>query len=83
MGIIVELVYFLDRSGDNVVDLDSAVAELESVAASLGTLSLADREAFVLHVGRMLEEERAAGVGTDRLRFLESLPQDLGLVASS
>ena len=79
MLIAVEAAAFLELSGDDVVDEDAAVEQMESIAARLQALPPAELEEFL----RLVEEEaqRAARKGDRPLaEFLEGFPESFGLL---
>jgi hypothetical protein len=76
MRAIVDHVAFLALSGDDVVNEDAALNQLEHVAATLQELAPDERRAFVGFVGELAEK-----TGDDRRReFLQALPEHLGLL---
>jgi hypothetical protein len=78
MRAVVEAAVFAALSGDDVIREDAAVAFLEQLASTIGTLSKDDRQAFARYVGRLADEERADG-NEARADFLVTLPDNLGL----
>lgn len=76
---VVEAFAFLENCDDTILDSDAAVAQMESMAAILGELGRDEREEFVRYVEEMVAEaERTAS--SERVTFLRSLPQNIGLV---
>ena len=73
--VIAEQAAFLELSGNNVVDADSAVVQLESMASALQRLSLDEQHQFARATGRLAEEQRDAA----RADFFRNLPDQLGL----
>ena len=71
---------FLELSGDDVVDPDSAITAAEGMAAGLQRASLGERTAFI----RVCEQEAAAIKSASRDRriaqFVAGLPYSTGLI---
>ncbi|ASK94183.1 hypothetical protein KWH04_20155 [Xanthomonas campestris pv. trichodesmae] len=71
---------FLELSGDDVVDPDSAMTAAEGMAAELQGASLEERTAFI----RVCEQEAAAGKSASRdqaiTQFVAGLPYSIGLI---
>ena len=80
MKAIVESAAFLALSGDDVINPDVAVAQLEQLAAILKTLTPSEREEFIAYVQNLASSERRSG-NAKRADFLSSLPSDLGLTS--
>lgn len=82
MQIVVDELAFLEMSGDDVVDPDAAVRQLEGIAALLQELPSAERRQFL---GFVKEQADRAARDEDRLlvEFLRKLPEALGLRAGS
>jgi hypothetical protein len=78
MSAIVELAAFLALSGDDIVNPDAAVSQLEQLSAKLRELSAPDREAFISFVQELAEAERKRG-DSSRAEFLAVVPENLGL----
>jgi hypothetical protein len=76
---VIEMIVFLGTSGDQVVDPDAAVSQLELVASILGEMSESERRDFVTFVGEMAEVEELQSGNTPRAAFLRSLCSNLGL----
>jgi hypothetical protein len=76
---VIESVVFLDMSGEKVVDPDSAVSQLESIAAILKELSVDDRRYFLKSVRDMAETEEMLTGRTPRIEAILSLGRNLGL----
>jgi hypothetical protein len=76
---IVECACFVGLSGDDVVHPDAAVAHLEQLGAILKELPGQERLEVVTFIESMADaEEREAG-RTERVQFLRSLAENLGL----
>ncbi|MCP3048443.1 hypothetical protein K6X13_15280 [Xanthomonas euvesicatoria pv. allii] len=71
---------FLELSGDDVVDADSAISAAEGMAAELQGASLEERRTFV----RICEQEAVAIKSTSRdqrvAHFVAGLPYSIGLI---
>jgi len=78
MRAIVDFASFLSLSGDDDVNPDAAVAQLEQMSSSLKTLSSKDKQAFVLFIEDLLTGARKRG-DQQYIEFLAALPDDLGL----
>lgn len=79
MRAIVEAVVFAGLSGDEVIQQDAAVAQLEQLASVLKGLSPEERASFLKYVqGMAAAEERDHGRSA-RVEFLFSIPENLGL----
>jgi len=80
MKLAVDACAFLELSGDDVVDPDAAVAQLEGIAFTLkAELSAEECREFSSYVADLARRERAAGSDEERVTFLERLPEYLGL----
>lgn len=76
---LLSCIEFLSRSGDDFVDPDSAVQQLEEIARTLKMLSQEDRRRFRVIVMATAEEEEQQGARADRVTFLRALTDQLGL----
>jgi hypothetical protein len=76
---VVEAIVFLDTSGEEVVDPDSAVSQLELIATSLKELSVDERKDFLKSVRDMAENEERMTGRTPRIEAILSLGKNLGL----
>ena len=76
---LVDALAFLELSGDDVVDPDSAVKVMESIAATLQEASEEERNAIVVAAMRELNAQSAADAPEEVLDFYEHLAADLGL----
>jgi len=78
MQVVVDVVAFLDQSGDEILDEDAAVAQLEHIAEILRAMPPDELRDF----GRFVDEaaREAAAVGdVARAAFLRAVPTMLGL----
>ncbi|MCX4451214.1 hypothetical protein [Streptomyces sp. NBC_01789] len=73
---LVDMAWFIEDADDEQMDLDDAVKALESMAAVLKNLSDDQRRALRDVLGGMAEAEADPA----RRGFLETFPQDFGLV---
>jgi hypothetical protein len=76
--IVIDLIAFLALSDDDIVNPDSAIEQLEHVAATLKELSAADRQEFL---SLLMAHARDAELSGDheRFEFLTNLPAQLGI----
>lgn len=79
MQIIIDFAAFLELSGDDIIDPDAAVTQLENLASDLQELAEEDRRTFVQFVGEVASMRQAEGGSEELLNFLKSLPSNLGL----
>lgn len=77
---IANLAVFIELSEDDVVDPDSAVKQLEGLAATLGELGPAERRDFARLVTDYALEEESRGAPADRVACIRELPDALGLI---
>jgi hypothetical protein len=74
---------FLELSGDDVVDPDSAVNALENIAHELGSIGDAERLALREVLGELIEEEQAGPSGSaprrEVIEFYQSFMENFGL----
>ena len=75
---VVEAAVFFGLADDNQIKPDIAVAQLEQLGFILRKLSPAEREEFGKYVSQLAREEGAKG-STERVQFLESMLENLGL----
>jgi hypothetical protein len=80
MRVAIESAVFLGVSGDDVVQPDAAVSQLEGIASTLQELDGTGREEFLTFIREIaMAEERLTG-RTPRVEFLLSLGENLRLV---
>ena len=79
MQAVVECAAFLELSGDDVVNPDAAVRQLEGLASTLRELTPPDRIAFTEFVEDLARSELENHGSTRRVQFLQTLPENLGL----
>jgi len=80
MKSIIQCAAFLELSGDDIVNPDAAVRELETLSHELQMLSLTERQAFIDFTSHDAEDEVRRGQPQRRTEFIKSLPETLGLV---
>jgi hypothetical protein len=80
MKAIIRSAAFLELSGDDILNPDAAVRELESLSHDLQMLSPAERRELVDFALRYAEEEARMGQPQRRVEFIRSLPQALGFM---
>lgn len=78
MRAIIESAKFLALSPEDVVDPDTAIQQLEQIAAQLKTLSQTEKAVFLKFIATQAIEQRQRGRTKDA-DFLESLGNNLGL----
>jgi hypothetical protein len=76
---VVDVLAFLELSGDDVIDPDSAVKAMESIAATLHDASEEERAALAEAAMSELNRQSAADATEEVLDFYEHLLADLGL----
>lgn len=76
--IVIDLVAFLALSDDDIVDPDSAMEQLEHVAAIMKKLSVADRQEFLSLLMTHAQDAQLSG-DHERFEFLTNLPDRLGI----
>jgi hypothetical protein len=73
--VIAEQAAFLELSGDDVVDPDSAVAQLEAIASALQALSVSEQQQFALLTRQLADHQK----DQRRADFFRNLAPHLGL----
>ncbi|MEO1483002.1 MAG: hypothetical protein AAFU77_12925 [Myxococcota bacterium] len=76
--VLVDQMCFLELSGDDVINPDAAVRQMESIVAVFEELDSAQKEQLKILIERQAQEARARGIEL-RAEFIESLPEALGL----
>lgn len=71
---------FLELSGDDVIDPDSAVKALEDIAAALQEATEEEKAAFIESCSDEAEQLRTASSQSKTADFIASLPSAIGLV---
>jgi chromatin segregation and condensation protein Rec8/ScpA/Scc1 (kleisin family) len=73
MRLVIDAFLFLELSGDEVVDPDAAVQQMESIMAELRDMPKADREVFARFVEQMLAEEEKRGGEPQQIKALRAI----------
>jgi hypothetical protein len=76
---IVDTLAFLELSGDDVIDPDTAVKVMEMIAATLKEATPEEREALAAAAMAELNAQSAADASEEVLDFYEHLMADIGL----
>ncbi|HYE73632.1 MAG TPA: hypothetical protein VEF04_09875 [Blastocatellia bacterium] len=80
MELIIYQAVFLELSGDDIVDPDAAIEQLEYISWSLQQLSEADRLTFIQFVNEEALKAEAAGSNEELVDFLKTFPEAFGLI---
>jgi hypothetical protein len=80
MRVAIEAIVFFGMSGEEVIDPDAAVSQLEAIAATLKEWNNTEREEFLSYVREIAEAEERLTGRTPRVEFLLTLGANLGLV---
>ncbi len=80
MTIVWEAVAFWELAGDEVVDPDEALAQLEGVSSVLNELTPSEKKELISFAQEYAEEEETRGGTAERAAFFRSVPEVLGLV---
>ena len=80
MKSIVDFAAFLSLSGEDVVQPDAAVEQLEQLASTLKEMTHEDQQIFVHYINELARLEGQAGKDKRLTSFLETLPENLGIV---
>jgi hypothetical protein len=80
MRAIIQQAAFLQIIGDDVIDPDAAVRELEGLAETLRHLSAAERKSFVDFANRYADFEQKKGQTEEYVNFVRSFPDGIGLI---
>jgi hypothetical protein len=80
---VIEAALFLELSSDDLVDPDSAVRALESIAHELGSIGEAERAALREALDELIAEEQAGRNGSaprqEVIEFYQSFFENFGL----
>jgi hypothetical protein len=79
MEAIIQYAAFLELSGDEVINPDAAVRELESLASTLASLSQQERKIFIDFTTQYADKEQRGNQPMKRVKFIRSIPESLGL----
>lgn len=77
---LIDCIAFFGLAGDDEIDQDVAVRQLEQIGAILQQMDEEENRLFRSEVRAMAEEEQRVAGTTVRANFLQSLPHALGLV---
>jgi hypothetical protein len=80
MRLTLDACAFLELSGDDVIDPDAAVAQMEAIANRLHELSEEERQEFSSYIDDLASRERAAGRDEEWITFLETFMENMGLI---
>ncbi len=76
MEAVVDALLFIDFSGPETVNEDSAVQIMEQIVATLQKLSPTDKDQFLSYLNRRASQAE----GEKERRWLETLAEDMGLI---
>ena len=76
---VVDALTFLELSGDDVVDPDSAIKVMENIGSILQQCNPDERSAIQAAVSRALESERLGRNDDDVIEFFENFMDAIGL----
>jgi hypothetical protein len=79
MRAVVEAAAFAALSGDDVIQPDAAVSHLEQLGAILNELSPSEQGELKAFFASMADSEKQSGSIAERIQFLRSLADSLGL----
>jgi hypothetical protein len=79
MTVTMEALAFFEFAGDDLVDPDAAVSQLEGAAATLNRLTPDEKTEFISFVREYADEEERQKGPPERIEFFRSLPETLGL----
>lgn len=79
MQATIDSAIFFGLSGEDIIQSDAAVAQLEGLASTLQKMSETDRQEFLLYVQHLARKEELENGKTMRVEFLSVLGENLGL----
>lgn len=79
MEAVIDLAVFLELSGDDVLNPDVAISQLELLAATLQGLTQDERKELIKYVEDLAASEKSKGGSEDLVNFLTSFPEAMGL----
>ena len=79
MRAVVEYALFLGLSEDTVIDPDTSVSQFEQLSLILKQLTPTEKSEFIRFIKKMAEQESQRTGSEKRVKFLQSLADDLGL----
>lgn len=71
---------FFELSGDDIIDPDAALQQMESLSKILRDLSPTEKQKFIDFTQKYALEEEANGASVERLDFIKSISDSLGLL---
>lgn len=77
---LIEAITFLGFSGEDAVNEDAAIAQLEEIAAILRELDDEGRLELIRCTQEMAAQEQATAGGSERSTFIKSIPWNLGIL---
>jgi hypothetical protein len=77
---LISALVFLELSGDDVVDPDSAIAAAEAIAAELQSASAEEKAAFIRACAQEAAAIRSTSRDTPMAQFIAGLPHSTGLI---
>jgi hypothetical protein len=80
MTVVVETLAFLELSGDDVLNPDAALSQLEGAAATLDLLSPAEKAELVKFIRDYADEEEREKGPRERIDFFRAIPENFGLL---
>ncbi len=80
MRVALECAVFFGMSSDDTIHPDVAVKQLEAIASILQELGESDRQAFLRYIESVAQAEEDESGMTERVEFLRSLGENLGLL---
>lgn len=78
LKLLIELIFVFANSGDDQIDADFSVGQLERISVALKRLDPETRKAFLLKINEEAAKEEGLG-NEDRAEQLRQMPIDLGL----
>ncbi|TWT34794.1 hypothetical protein [Blastopirellula retiformator] len=76
---LIDVCVFLGVSGDDIVDPDEAIRQLENIAACLKSLTIDEQDEFLAILSQLATVAPSSTDAQVRKEFLESLGENLGL----
>jgi hypothetical protein len=77
MGLVLDAFLFFELSGDEVVDPDTAVQQMEWIMSELRKLPKPDRELFARFVEQAVKDEEKHGHRSERIKAMQTILEDL------
>ena len=78
--LLVDQLCFLELSGDDTVSVDAAVQQFETVVSEVALLAADDRRRLAVLLGAEATRARVDQESEERVEFIETLPDALGLL---